>query len=405
MSASLDKLEGVKLRCVSCGSVYPGDPKLFRCPRCGGILEVIYDRLSVSRGPGRGVWRYSGALPRLPRVVTLDEGGTPLPRLDSVSRATGLEVYGKLEAANPTGSFKDRGMSVGVSVALSVGARIVVAASTGNTAASMAAYASRAGLKPVVLLPKGAVAKGKLAQALAYGARVVSVRGNFDKALAIARRLVDEGLAYPLNSFNPYRLEGQKTIAFEVIEDIGVPDYVVVPVGNAGNIAAIWKGFKEAYSSGVIERLPVMIGVQARGANPLEEALVTGVYRPVSKPETIASAIRIGDPVNREKALKAVRESGGTIISVTDDEIIEAGRLLAREEGLLVEPASAASVAGLLKLAREGRLTRGATVVAVLTGHGLKDPDFLALVSGDEGVVEVEDEEGAARVLRAIAEE
>ncbi len=394
----------MSLRCVSCGSLYPGDPRLFRCPRCGGLLEVIYDKLKVEGGVGRGVWRYQGALPRLSRVVTLDEGGTPLPRLDNVSRKAGAEVYGKLEAANPTGSFKDRGMSVGVSVALSVGAKIVVAASTGNTAASMAAYASKAGLKPVVLLPKGAVAKGKLAQALAYGAKVVSVKGNFDKALSIVRRLVEEGLAYPLNSFNPYRLEGQKTIAFEVVEEIGVPDYVVVPVGNAGNIAAIWKGFKEAYSSGVIDRMPVMIGVQARGANPLEEALATGSYKPVEKPETIATAIRIGDPVNRDKALKAVKESGGTIISVSDEEILKAGRMLARNEGLLVEPASAAAVAGLLKLARRGLIKEGSIAVTVLTGHGLKDPDFLATITGDEAIVEVDDEKGAARVLETLTD-
>lgn len=403
MSAYLGRLDGVSLRCVSCGAVYPGDPRLFRCPRCGGLLEVVYERLDVSRRVGRGVWRWGGALPRLPRVVTLDEGGTPLPRLDYISRVTGLEIYGKLEASNPTGSFKDRGMSVGVSVALSVGARIVVAASTGNTAASMAAYASRAGLKPVVLLPRGAVAKGKLAQALAYGAQVLSVKGNFDRALAIVRRLVDKGLAYPLNSFNPYRLEGQKTIAFELIEDVGVPDYVVVPVGNAGNIAAIWKGFKEAYSSGIINRLPVMIGVQARGANPLEEALATGVYKPKARPETIATAIRIGDPVNREKALKAVRESGGTIISVSDVDIVEAGRMLAAREGILVEPASAASVAGLLKLAEKGLIEKGSTAVTVLTGHGLKDPNFAAML-GSGSVVEVEDEREAARVLETLAD-
>jgi threonine synthase len=311
----------------------------------------------------------------------MGEGSTPLVELPWASRAVGARVYAKLESLNPTGSFKDRGMTVAVSIAKAAGARVTLAASTGNTAASMAAYSSRAGLRPVVILPRGSVARGKLLQALAHGALVVEVDGSFDDAMEAALRLSSTGVAYPLNSFNPYRLEGQKTIAFELLEDLPEPpDYVFVPVGNSGNIAAIWKGFREAGLLGLPRAYPRMVGVQAEGAAPLANAWERGLEepQPVRRPETVASAIRIGRPVNWPKAMRAVRESRGFFVKVSDEEIMKAAATLAREEGLEAEPAGAAAYAGLLKAARAGLLERGSTIVVVITGHGLKDPDALS---------------------------
>ncbi|MGB9706316.1 MAG: threonine synthase, partial [Pyrobaculum sp.] len=279
-------------------------------------------------------------------------------------------LYVKFDGANPTGSFKDRGMALGVTVARESGANKVVVASTGNTAASAAAYAARAGLRCYVVLPRGNVARGKLVQAALHGAELVMVNGFFDKALEY---VVNYGTkyAYPLNSFNPWRLEGQKTLAFEVYEELGCPDYVVVPVGNAGNISAIWKGFRELASLGLCRKLPKMIGVQAEGAAPLADAWERGLDEPlfVDEPRTVASAIKIGRPINWPKALRAVRESGGFFVKVSDGEIMRAQRLLATRDGLGAEPAGAASVAATLKLGL------GGTVVAVVTGHALKDPD------------------------------
>jgi len=281
----------------------------------------------------------------------------------------------KFEGANPTGSFKDRGMTVAVTLAKSAGARRVVVASTGNTAASAAAYAARAGMECLVVLPKGKVARGKLAQAILHGAKILEVEGYFDDALGlVVNRLVEEGY-YPLNSFNPWRLEGQKTIAFEIVEQLGgVPDYVIVPVGNAGNISAIWKGFKELYEIGLIDKLPRMIGVQASGAAPLAKAWRMGLRRPVfiDNPKTIASAIRIGRPINWPKAMRAVEESKGFFIEVTDDEITRAQISLARLEGIGVEPASAAPLAALGRLVDK---LNDSTIVLIATGHALKDPD------------------------------
>jgi threonine synthase len=290
-------------------------------------------------------------------LVTLGEGGTPLVPAPELSRRTGADVWLKLEGANPTGSFKDRGMTVAVSAALSEGAAAVVCASTGNTAASAAAYAARAGLRGAVIVPEGKIATGKLAQALMHGARVVALRGNFDEALSLVRELTDRNPIALVNSVNPFRIEGQKTGAFEVCDQLGeAPDVLCIPVGNAGNVTAWWKGFGEY---GVAPRLH---GYQAEGAAPL----VRGA--PVENPETIASAIRIGNPARWEEAMDALTASRGEVRAVSDEEILDAYSLLGEREGVFCEPASAASVAGLLKYGAEGR------VVCVLTGHGLKDP-------------------------------
>ena len=302
------------------------------------------------------LWRYRDRLPVEP-LVTLGEGGTPLVEAPSLSARTGCEVWLKLEGANPTGSFKDRGMTVAVSAAMGEGAEAVVCASTGNTAASAAAYAARAGLRGAVIVPEGKIATGKLAQALMHGARVIALRGNFDQALALVRELVDQHPMALVNSVNDFRIEGQKTGAFEVSDDLGgAPDVLCIPVGNAGNVTAWWRGFQELGES------PRLHGYQAEGAAPL----VRGA--PVEQPETVASAIRIGNPARWEDAMNAFTASRGEVRAVSDDEILEAYSLLGASEGVFCEPASAASVAGLMKYGAEGR------VVCVLTGHGLKDP-------------------------------
>jgi threonine synthase len=279
---------------------------------------------------------------------------------------------------NPSGSFKDRGMTVGVSMAIQLGMKSVACASTGNTSASLAVYGARAGIPAVVLLPAGKVAIGKVAQALMHGAKVISIRGNFDRALEMVHELcLSEGI-YLLNSINPYRLEGQKTIGYEVIDQLGeVPDRFVLPVGNAGNISAVYKGLRELESLGFIDHLPKMTGIQAAGSAPVVRAIREGlaVVEAEMSPETVATAIRIGAPVNAEKALVAIRETGGTAEAVTDEEILCMQRDLARKEGIGVEPASAASVAGIRKLAEQGMLDRDETIVCVVTGHLLKDPE------------------------------
>jgi threonine synthase len=298
-------------------------------------------------------------------VVTMNEGSTPLIEAPVVSDRVGASVYLKLEGVNPTGSFKDRGMTVAVSRAKGSGAEAIICASTGNTAASCAAYAARAGLRGAVIVPEGRIAIGKLAQALIHGARVIALRGNFDQALEIVRELADRHPVELVNSVNPYRIEGQKTAAFEVCDELGTPDALAIPVGNAGNITAWWRGFQE------YEVAPVLYGFQAEGAAPL----VLG--RPVSEPETIASAIRIGNPARWEEAMDAVTASRGRIAAVSDQQILDAYHLLASREGVFCEPASAASVAGILAHglpAPEGG-DPPSSVVCVLTGHGLKDPD------------------------------
>lgn len=317
--------------------------------------------------------RYRRLLPvsQTTPVVSLLEGSTPLIPLKGPqeARERGVRLYAKFEGLNPTGSFKDRGMTLAVSKAVEAGARAVACASTGNTAASAAAYAARAGILSMVILPAGYVALGKVAQSLVHGARIVQVEGNFDQALRLTQALTERYPVALVNSLNPYRLEGQKTLAFEVVDELSeAPHYHALPVGNAGNITAHWMGYKEYHALGKAKRLPKMLGFQAAGAAPL----VLG--RPVERPETLATAIRIGNPASWEGALRAKEESGGMIEAVTDQEILEAYRYLAREEGIFCEPASAAALAGVWKLLREGRLEEGSTVVLTLTGHGLKDP-------------------------------
>ncbi|HKM16597.1 MAG: threonine synthase [Firmicutes bacterium] len=306
------------------------------------------------------------------KIITLHEGNTLL--LQAVNLAAMLkldfELYLKFEGQNPTGSFKDRGMTVAVTKAAARGAKAVVCASTGNTSASAAAYAARAQIKCLVLIPKDAIALGKLAQAVVYGAEVVAVEGNFDQALKLVRELAEHYPITIVNSINPDRIEGQKTAAFEICDQLGdAPDYLVIPVGNAGNITAYWKGFREYYEAGLSKKLPKMCGFQAAGAAPI----VLG--QPVPNPETIATAIRIGNPASWHKAVQAKAESGGVIDSVTDEDILEAYQLLAQAEGIFAEPASAASVAGMIKLSRSGYFQSGSKVVCILTGTGLKDPD------------------------------
>ena len=309
-------------------------------------------------------------------VVTLREGGTPLVPSEVLSEDTGCEVHLKFEGTNPTASFKDRGMTLAISKAKEEGAKAVVCASTGNTSASAAAYAAKAGLTCAVLVPVGKVAAGKMAQTLVHGARVLEIDGNFDEALQVARDLAERYPVTLVNSVNPHRLQGQKTAAFEVCDSLGrAPDYHLIPVGNAGNISSYWMGYREYFEAGVIGRLPVTFGFQAAGAAPI----VRG--QPVANPSTIATAIRIGNPASWELAGKAAAESGGEILAVTDREILAAYRRLARQ-GLFAELASSASVAGLLQLAAEGRLARGSVVVCVLTGHGLKEPDWAIAGAG-----------------------
>jgi threonine synthase len=301
-------------------------------------------------------------------VVSLGEGGTPLLPAPRLSERVGAEVWLKVEGANPTGSFKDRGMTLAITKAVAAGARAVVCASTGNTSASAAAYAARAGLESVVLIPEGHIALGKLAQALMHGARVLQVKGNFDQALQIVRALAESAPVTVVNSINPHRLEGQKTGAFEVVDQLGdAPELHVMPVGNAGNITAYWRGYRQYAAIGRAGQLPRLWGFQAAGAAPI----VLG--HPVERPETVATAIRIGNPASWQLAVAAARDSGGSIRAVSDEEILEAYRFLARSESVFCEPASAAGVAGLL--GHRSEVPAGARVVCVLTGHGLKDPD------------------------------
>jgi threonine synthase len=374
-----------RLTCVQCGRSYPPDEILYTCRSCGHLLFVEYDLDSITvrredwdRRP-ISVWRYRELLPVTIPPVSLQEGGTPLYRLERIGKEIGLpNLYAKHEGMNPTGSFKDRGMTVGVSMALQLKKSKVACASTGNTSASLAAYAAKAGIPAVVLLPAGKVALGKVAQALMHGANVISIRGNFDKALEMVQELcISHGL-YLLNSINPFRLEGQKTIGFEVIDQLGgVPDRIVLPVGNAGNISAVHKGLSELMILGLIDRLPMMTGIQAKGSSPVVRAIRDGLPEviPEKQPETLATAIRIGAPVNAEKALNAIRQTGGTAEWVTDEEILAMQKALAQKEGIGVEPASAASVAGVLKLTESGVIDRGERVVCVVTGHLLKDPE------------------------------
>jgi len=315
--------------------------------------------------------RYLPVSDRTP-VVTLHEGNTPLVPAPRLAEATdpSLSIYLKCEGFNPTGSFKDRGMTMAISKAVEAGSRAVICASTGNTSASAAAFAARAGLRAFVMVPKGAIALGKLSQAAIHGARVLTVDGNFDQALSIVRQIAETHPVTLVNSVNPFRLEGQKTAAFEVVDQLGrAPDYHLIPVGNAGNISAYWRGYREYHRDGKIKDLPRMIGFQAAGAAPIYE------NRVIDEPRTVATAIKIGNPASWGLALEAMKDSQGWVDIVTDEEILRAYRMLAREEGIFMEPASAATVAGLVKLVKGGRVEPGSTLVLTLTGHGLKDPD------------------------------
>jgi threonine synthase len=332
--------------------------------------------VSVSRAWGGLIAHYRDRLPvaTSDKVVTLNEGNTPLVRADRLAAvvAPGIELYLKCEGQNPTGSFKDRGMTVAVTKALAEGAEAIICASTGNTSASAAAYAARAGMRAYVVVPQGKIALGKLSQAVMHGARVIQIDGNFDHALRLVRDVKER---HPVklalvNSVNPHRIEGQKTASFEICDALQrAPDYHLLPVGNAGNITAYWRGYKEYHAAGMIEGLPRMMGFEAAGAAPLVHGRV------VEKPQTIATAIRIGNPASWDGAIAARDESGGTIDAISDDDILAAYRLLARTEGLFAEPASAISLAGALKLGASGRLRPRDVLVLTLTGHGLKDPD------------------------------
>jgi threonine synthase len=340
--------------------------------------------------------RYREHLPVGPATpeVDLNEGSTPLVSSRNIARALGLKhLYFKYEGLNPTGSFKDRGMVVAVAKALESGSRVLMCASTGNTSASMAAYAARTGVRAIVVVPSGEIALNKLSQALMYGAKVVALKGNFDTALEAVRDLTSR---YPvvalMNSVNPHRIQGQKTAAFEIVDALGdAPDYLFLPVGNAGNITAYWKGFREYHAAGRSTRLPRMVGAQAEGAAPI----VNGA--PVAQPRTVASAIRIGNPASWEGATSARDESGGMIAAVTDTEILSAQIRLANSEGLFAEPASAAPLALLVRLVQEGRIDKDATTVVVLTGSGLKDPD--AALKNVEPPIELD---GDARTLAKV---
>lgn len=319
--------------------------------------------------------------------LTLQEGNTPLVHLGKLSEKWGINLHVKLEGANPTGSFKDRGMVMAVAKAKEEGKSILICASTGNTSASAAAYGARAGMRTIVVIPEGRIALGKLAQAKMYGAEILAIKGNFDEALEMVREVGQEDGIALVNSVNPYRLEGQKTIAFEIIDQLNkVPDVLALPVGNAGNISASWKGFSE-YALKNNTKRPSLLGVQAAGAAPIVN------NRIVENPETIATAIRIGNPASWKLALNALEESNGTILAATDEEILEAYQLLASTEGIFAEPASCASIAGIKKHVENGMLQKGSTVVAILTGNGLKDPETAISVNEHKAFLVPEDME------------
>ncbi len=393
--------EGTWLACIECGETFaPFESVRYTCDECDGLLEVRYADPPTfedfgdgadSGGPDRGVWRYREALP-FDLGVTLPEGGTPLHRVPRIEEAVGVEALRiKHEGMNPTGSFKDRGMTVGVRVAKELGVDALACASTGNTSAALAAYGGRGDMRTLVLLPQGKVAAGKIAQASLHGARILEVDGNFDACLDIVQELAARGEVYLLNSLNPFRLEGQKTIGFEILEEFHAdhgtyPDRIVLPVGNAGNTSALYKGFRELVQSGALEPedVPKLTGVQAEGAAPMVEAIEEGndEVRRWEQVETRATAIRIGNPVNAPKALPGIRNTGGTAVAVSDVEITAAQRHLAGE-GVGVEPASAASLAGLKKLRRRGVVGDDERVVCLTTGHLLKDPDAAYEAGGD----------------------
>lgn len=395
-----------KLKCVDCGRVHPGLDVRYRCD-CGGTLDVAHDlealkgcldpdtfdlRLASLHPADRsGVWRFRElVLPMDPdEAVARPEGNTPLYRSSRVAAFVGIDSFRlKHEGENPTASFKDRGMTVGVSVARKLGMERVACASTGNTAASMASYAAMAGMEAFVFIPQGKVALGKLSQALAYGARTLQIDGDFDDAMNLVQRVCALEGIYLLNSVNPFRIEGQKAIVFELLQDLAweVPDWIVMPGGNLGNSSAITKGLAELREVGLIDRLPRVAVVQAEGANPLYTAFTTGLeLEPVEGADTIATAIRIGNPVSWKKSLRGIRQTNGTVTQVSDQEIMDA-KAVVDAAGIGAEPASCATVAGARKLAAAGTIGARETVCGVLTGHLLKDPG--AVVGYHQGTLE-----------------
>lgn len=380
------------LRCVDCGETYPADRLVTRC-QCGGLLDVVIERtgpldrsgfdrrLTALTGIDRsGVWRYRELLPPLPdaTIVTKPEGNTNLYEVPGLAAWAGVaRLVLKHEGENPTGSFKDRGMTVAISHALWVGAQIVACASTGNTSASVAAYAATAGLPAIVFIPEGKISAAKLGQTIAYGARIVQIRGNFDAAMALVQDAARRYGIYLLNSINPFRLEGQKTIVFELLHQMGwePPDWIVLPGGNLGNTSAVGKALTELHEAGVIGRLPRVAVIQAAGAAPFYEAYRAGFreYHPVT-PETVATAIRIGDPVSYSKARRTIELTNGVVAAVSDEAIMEAKARIDRA-GIGCEPASAATLAGLRQLVSDGVIPVGASVAGILTGHLMKDTD------------------------------
>ncbi|PTD94541.1 threonine synthase [archaeon SCG-AAA382B04] len=375
-----------KVQCFECGEEYSSDEIIYRCDKCNSLLEVTYSDEEIRekldfdllKTKELGVWKYRPFLP-CDKRVSISEGATPLYEAPKLAEWVGIdELYIKHEGDNPTGSFKDRGMTVGVSKAMELGLDKVGCASTGNTSAALSIFGAKAGIGSVVLLPAGKVAMGKVAQALMHGAKVIAIKDNFDRALELVQEAANKLDIYLLNSINPFRLEGQKTIGFEAVEQLGweTPDRFVLPVGNAGNVTAIYKGMAEWERAGIIEKPPTMTGIQSEGSKPFVEAVKNNKDKitPEKDPETIATAIRIGNPINGPKALEAVYQTNGSAESVSDEEIIEAQKKLARLEGIGVEPASASSVAGLKKLIEQGRVDSDEKVVCVTTGHLLKDP-------------------------------
>ena len=379
------------LECIECGYRHSPSERAYVCGKCGGLLEIgLTDMvdLDISDWSSRplGVWRYRELLPIEAGgdIISLGEGGTGLHECRRLANILGLKrLHVKNEGENPTGSFKDRGMTVGVTKALRLGADSVMCASTGNTSGSLAAYSARAGLRCFVMIPAGKISAGKLAQAIVHGAQIIEIDGNFDDAMRlvvdVARR---EGSPYLLNSVNPFRVEGQKTIAFEINDQLHrLPEVIVLPVGNAGNITAVWKGLLELRALGLANELPRLIGIQAEGASPIANAFRLGLdhIEPAAKPETIATAIRIGSPVNWKRALAAAKDSGGLIETVTDGEILQAQKMLASQEGIFVEPASASTIAGVRKLADKDLIDPDEETICITTGNGLKDQEAIAL--------------------------
>jgi threonine synthase len=385
-----DAREQLVVRCMSCGASFPGDRSLSQCPTCGGLLDAVVtttglDRASLSAGASRhllrsGVWRYRAMLPPIPdsAVVTRGEGNTPIYEDDRIAEYAGIASFGlKHEGQNPTASFKDRGMTVGVSHAVAVGAKIVACASTGNTSASLASYAAAARLASLVLIPDGKISTGKLSQTIAHGARVVQVEGDFDVALTLLRQLTEQYPVYLVNSVNPFRLEGQKTTIFEMLDQLDwmIPDVIALPGGNLGNTSAFGKALIELHGAGLIDRVPRLVTVQAAGAAPFAGYFARGFqkWEPVQA-ETVATAIKIGNPASVARARRAIEFTNGIVTSVTDDEILDAKAVIDRA-GIGCEPASAATLAGVRKLVAAGELPADTRAVGVLTGHVLKDSD------------------------------